>query len=121
MIEWVKAAYKDKDAQKGAGITPLEYLRTEGVFNLFVCSNGEMVVIFNNQTELLKYVMDNQGSVFMVRFLKEGHKWNKYNIKLEGVTFSLTTLAMASVLVEGTKDEPRKISNQAIGELLMVE
>ena len=109
MLNWVKANYSSDQVQSKAIITTLDYCNTIGRYHVYQIKNGQYVVIFDDQRELLNYVNLNLGSIFMVRFLHEGNNKYRYTVELCGREVTVLTLARAVVLVQGSEEEPRKM------------
>lgn len=120
MLNWAKAKYSGDQVQSRAIITTLDYCDTVGRFNIYQMINGQYVVIFDDQRELLNYVNLNLGSIFMVRFLHEDNNKYSYTVEINGIEVTVLTVARAVVLVQGSEEEPRKMY-VSTDELITIE
>lgn len=110
MLEWVKAKYGTNSMQPTAIISTLSHVSSHGNYNVYEMSSGEHLVIFSDQSALLKFVNDNLGSVFSLGFLEINDSKYRYSYLFDDhVTRGVTTLARAAVLVLGDSEKPRDL------------
>lgn len=111
MINWVKATYSSAQVQDKAYITTLDYVGTNGRYNVYQMVDGRHIVIFNNQGSLLDYVSNRAGSIFLVRFLHENDNKHSYKTEVDGLgEVTVLTLARVATLIQGTAEHPRVLS-----------
>lgn len=111
-LQWVNGTYHRDQLQNKGYITTLIPMFTKGRYQVYRACNGKLFVIFNDQISLMRYISEHEGSMFLVRTFKEDNIKHEYRVALgPGQDYvDVVTVASLLVLVEGTRENPIKMS-----------